>query len=57
MDIDRETLSIVHFLRPIDRDGIGQSQLVNQNSSMFFPPGADRALNNMAAGMEITGLN
>ena len=41
MAIDRETLSIVQFLRLIDRDGISQSQLVIHNSSVVFTPGAE----------------
>ena len=56
MAIDRKTLSMVQFLRLTDRDGVGQSQLVIHNSSIFFPA-RGRALNNMAAGMEVTGLN
>ena len=54
MAIDRKTLSMVQFLRLTDRDGVGQSQLVIHNSSMFFPARGG-TLNNMAAGMEVTG--
>ena len=43
MAIDRETLSIVQFLRFIDRDGIGQSQLVIHNFSIFLPLGAEHS--------------
>ena len=43
MAIDRETLSIVQSLRLIDRDGIRQSQLVIQNFSVSFPPGAEHS--------------
>ena len=38
MAIDRETLSIVQFLRLTDRDGIDQSQLVIHNPPCSFPP-------------------
>ena len=57
MAIDRETLSIVQFLGLIDRDGISQSQLVICNESSIVSHARGRALNNMAAGMEVTGLN
>ena len=56
MAVDREILSIVQFLRHIDRDGIGQSQVFIHNSSFFFFT-RSRTLNNMAAGMEVAGLN
>ena len=37
MATDRETLSIVQFLRLIDRDGIGQPQLVVHDEFDIFP--------------------
>ena len=56
MAIDRETLSIVQFLRLIDRDGIGPITAWH-TQFLSFLPARGRALNNMAAGMEVTGLN
>ena len=56
MAIGREALSIVQFLRVIDRDRIGQSQL-SYTMNPQFSPARGRALNNMAADMEVTGLN
>ena len=41
--IARETLSIVQFLRLIDRNRIGQSQLVIHSSSVFLTPGAEHS--------------
>ena len=44
MATDRETLSIVHFLRLTDRDEIDQRQLVMHNeSSIFYPSGAEHS--------------
>ena len=57
MAIDRGTLSMGQFLRLSDRDGIGQSQLVMYTQFLKFFPARGRALNNMTAGMEVTGLN
>ena len=34
---------MVQFLRVIDRDGIGQSQLAIHNSSLVFAPGAEHS--------------
>ena len=56
MAIDREILSIVQFLRLIDRVEIGQSQVFTHNFLSFFFS-RNRTLNNMAAGMKVTGLN
>ena len=54
MAVDRETLSILQFLRLTDSGGIGQSQLVIHNSSVFFTA-RSRTFNDMAAGMEVNG--
>ena len=43
MDFDRETLSILQFIRLLDKDGVGQSHLVIYNSSIVFPPGAQHS--------------
>ena len=55
MAIDRKTLSIVQFPRLI-----GRMESANHSLSYTIPqffPARGRALNNMAAGMEVAELN